>query len=256
VERALLVGNDPRGAYLDVNDRIAVSPPTAMRTLRLTLERLRPLITRAVLLAALVSGLIALGRSDALHRELLDVLEAAKGVIAAHPVAGPIVFVCLSALSALLAFVSSAVLVPAAVYAWGAPLTMLMLWIGWTLGGVLAYSIALLFGRPVLKWIVSNETLSRHQHFLEKRPRFTSVLLFQLALPSEIPGYLLGLARYPLSRYLGALLLAELPYAVGTVLLGVGFVERDTATLVVVCLVGAVALAVLARWLRSARADS
>lgn len=226
-----------------------------MHTLRVTFDRMRPLLTRAVLLMALVGGLIALGRSDVLHRELLDVLEASKGVIAAHPVAGPLAFIGLSALSALLAFVSSAVLVPAAVYAWGAPLTMLMLWIGWTLGGVAAYTLALLFGRPVLRWIVANETLSRHQHLLEKRPRFTSVLLFQLALPSEIPGYLLGLARYPLSRYLGALMLAELPYAVGTVLLGVGFVERDTATLVAVCLVGAVAMVVLARVVRSTRDD-
>ena len=227
-----------------------------MHTLRVTFDRIRPLLTRAVLLIALVGGLIALGRSDSLHRELLDVLEATKGVIAAHPVAGPLAFIALSALSALLAFVSSAVLVPAAVYAWGAPLTMLMLWIGWTLGGVLAYTLALSFGRPVLRWIVANETLSRHQHLLEKRPRFATVLLFQLALPSEIPGYLLGLARYPLTRYLGALMLAELPYAVGTVLLGVGFVQRDTATLVAVCMVGAVALVVLARIVRSKRDDA
>lgn len=237
----------PRGP--DSSDVDSVS----MRALHLTFERIRPLLTRAVLLTALVAGLIALGRSDSLHRELLDVLEAAKGLMAAHPVLGPFAFIAFSALSALLAFVSSAVLVPAAVYAWGAPLTMLMLWIGWTLGGVTAYTLALVFGRPVLRWIVANETLSRHQHLLEKRPRFTSVLLFQLALPSEIPGYLLGLARYPLSRYVAALMLAELPYVVGTVLLGVGFVERDTATLVAVCLVGAVALIVLARLLRNAR---
>ena len=211
---------------------------------------MRPLATRAALLVALVAGLIAIGRSDALHRELLDVLEASKQVIAQHPVGGPLAFLALSALSAMLGFVSSAVLVPAAVYAWGAPATMLLLWVGWTLGGATAYTLALSFGRPLLRWIVASQTLSRYQHLLDKRPAFTSVLLFQLALPSEIPGYLLGLARYPFVRYLAALMLAELPYAVGTVLLGLGFVERDTATLVAVCLVGAVGLAVIARLLR------
>ena len=221
-----------------------------MHRLRLTVERLRPLVTRALLLVVLVGGLIALGRSDALHAELLEVLEAAKRVIAAHPVGGPLAFIGLSALSAMLGFVSSAVLVPAAVYAWGATLTALMLWIGWTLGGLTAWTLAALFGRPVLRWIVASETLRRYQHLLDKRPRFSSVLLFQLALPSEIPGYLLGLARYPLPRYLAALMLAELPYAVGTVLLGVGFVQRDTATLLAVCLVGAVALAIVAQALR------
>ncbi len=221
-----------------------------MHRLRLTVERLRPLVTRAALLTALVAGLIALGRSDTLHQELLQVLDAAKQVIARHPVAGPIAFVGLSAISAMIAFVSNAVLVPAAVYAWGAPTTMLLLWIGWTLGGAIAYTLALTFGRPLLRWIVASQTLSRYQHLLDKRPAFTSVLLFQMALPSEIPGYLLGLARYPFWRYIAALMLAELPYAVGTVLLGLGFVQRDTATLVAVCLVGALGLAVVARLLR------
>jgi uncharacterized membrane protein YdjX (TVP38/TMEM64 family) len=219
--------------------------------LRHTAERIRPVVTRAVLLVALVAGLIALARSDTLHQELLGVLEAAKTMIAAHPVGGPLAFIGLSALSAMLAFVSGAVLVPAAVYAWGAGPTMLMLWLGWTLGGVIAWTLAALFGRPLLRWLVAGETLSRYQHLLDTRPRFSSVLLFQLALPSEIPGYLLGLAHYPLPRYVAALMLAELPYAVGTVLLGVGFVRRDTVTLVAVCLIGAVALAVVAGALRA-----
>ncbi len=203
---------------------------------------------------ALVAGLIAIGRSDTLHRELLELLEAAKQLIARHPVGGPLAFVGLSALSAMLGFVSSAVLVPAAVYAWGAASTMLLLWIGWTLGGATAYTLAATFGRPLLRWLVSGPSLSRYQHLLDRRPTFGAVLVFQLALPSEIPGYVLGLARYPFARYLAALMLAELPYAVGTVLLGLGFVERDTATLVAVCLVGAVGLAIVARLLR-ARSD-
>lgn len=221
-----------------------------MPKLRVTTERIRPLATRAALLVALVAGLIALGRSNTLHRELLDVLEAAKAVIVAHPVGGAVAFVGLSALSAMLGFFSSAILVPAAVYAWGATLTALMLWVGWTLGGVIAWTLAATFGRPVLRWIVASESLGRYRHLLEKQPAFTSVLLFQLAVPSEIPGYVLGLSRYPLLRYVVALMLAELPYAVGTVLLGVGFVQRNTATLLAVCLIGAVALAVIAQAMR------
>lgn len=225
-----------------------------MPRLRLTAERIRPLATRAALLVAIVAGLIALGRSDTLHRELLNVLEASKAVIAAHPVGGAAAFVGLSALSAMLGFFSSAILVPAAVYAWGATLTALMLWIGWTLGGIVAWTLAALFGRPVLRWIVASETLGRYRHLLEKQPAFSSVLLFQLVVPSEIPGYVLGLSRYPLHRYVMALMLAELPYAVGTVLLGVGFVQRDTATLLAVCIIGAVALAVIAQTVRKRNA--
>lgn len=216
----------------------------------MTIARIRPVATRAVVLVSVVAGLIALGSSDSLHESLLGVLEASRGIITAHPVLGPLAFLGLSALSAMLGFVSSAVLVPAAVYAWNAPVTMLLLWVGWTLGGITAYTLASFFGRPVLRWLVPGATLSRYHSLLEKRPSFSSVLLFQLALPSEIPGYLLGLAHYPLAKYLGALMLAELPYAVGTVLLGVGFVERDAMTLLAVCGVGAVALIVIAQMLR------
>ena len=89
-----------------------------------------------------------------------------------------------------------------------------------------------------------------YEKLLERRPRFSTVLLFQMAFPSEIVGYLMGLIRYPLAKFVGALVIAELPWVVGTVLLGVGFVRRDTLTLVVLCVAGAGILALLARALR------
>ncbi|HUE89677.1 MAG TPA: hypothetical protein VMO26_26680, partial [Vicinamibacterales bacterium] len=54
---------------------------------------------------------------------------------------------------------------------------------------------------------------------------FGVILLLQLGLPSEIPGYVLGLVRYPFSRYLLALAIAEVPYTIATVYLGAGIVE-------------------------------
>lgn len=207
-------------------------------------------VLRALLLLLLLAGLVALVQADALHNAVLGVLEASRGIIVAHPVAGPAAFLVLSALSAMAGFVSSAVLVPAAVYAWGAVPTMAMLWVGWMLGGLLAHSIAWHFGRPILRWLVPDRALQRYERLLQRQPRFSSVLLLQLALPSEIPGYVMGLVRYPASRYLAALAIAELPYAVGTVLLGVGFVERDTTTLIAVSAVGATMLIVLARALQ------
>ena len=53
------------------------------------------------------------------------------------------------------------------------------------------------------------------------------VLLFQLAVPSEIPGYLLGTLGYRFSRYLVVVSVGEVPYALGTVLLGESFVSRE-----------------------------
>ena len=81
-------------------------------------------VARAVVLVLLAGGLIALGRSSTVHGAFISLLEASCGVIAADPVAGPIIFVVLAAVSAFMSFVSSAVLIPAAVFVWGPLLTM------------------------------------------------------------------------------------------------------------------------------------
>jgi len=219
-----------------------------------TFDRFRPLVIRAVLLTAAVAGLVAFARSDALHGAVLNLLDASRDIIAAHPVAGPLVFVGLSALSAMVGFVSSAVIVPAAVYAWGPVATAALLWPGWLLGGLVAYTLAATIGRPALRWLVPAGALGRYQEFLARRPKFTSILLLQLALPSEIPGYLLGLARYPVRLYLAALAIAELPYAVGTVLLGLSFVERRIGMLIALAVVGLLGAGFLLRALRKHRA--
>ncbi len=56
---------------------------------------------------------------------------------------------------------------------------------------------------------------------------FRHVLLFQLAVPSEIPGYVLGLAGCRLRTYAAAIALGELPFAIGAVYLGESFLQRN-----------------------------
>jgi uncharacterized membrane protein YdjX (TVP38/TMEM64 family) len=204
-------------------------------------------IARILVLVLIVGGLVALGLSSTVHGALISVLEASRGVITAHPVAGPVIFVVLAAVSAFMSFVSSAVLIPAAVYAWGPLPTMLLLWIGWTIGGAVAHSLAFYFGRPLLRWLAPPESVERYEQLLRRHTSFTEILLFQLALPSELVGYGLGLARCPLGRYLAALAVAQLPYAAGTVLISVGFVQRDFRTMIGVTAVGLIAMLALAR---------
>lgn len=216
----------------------------------MTEDHLPPVHARALVLVALVAALVVLASSDAVHQAVLQVFAAAKGIMAGHPVAGPLVFVVLAALSAMLAFFSSAVLVPAAVYAWGDVVTAGLLWLGWMLGGLAAYGLASWAGRPALHWLAPGRPVARYEERLRREAPFGLVLLFQLALPSEIPGYVLGLARYPLGRYLAALALAELPYAVGTMLLGASFVSRNIGMLVALGGVAALGATLLARELR------
>lgn len=188
---------------------------------------------RAAILAALCIALVAVAYSDALHEAMVDVLAEIEKVITRHPVTGALLFVVFAAASAMFAFVSIAVAVPAAVFAWGQPLSMLLLWIGWILGGCLTYSIGRFFGPQVVRWLSANRALRRFERRIQHDAPFGLVLLFQLALPSEIPGYVLGIARYRFVKYLLALGIAELPYTVATIYLGRSFIERRSGVMLV-----------------------
>lgn len=188
---------------------------------------------RAAVLVALCVALVAIASSEALHNALIDVLEVIEHVIAAYPVAGAVLFVAFAAVSAMFAFVSIAVIVPAAVFAWGDLLSMVMLWIGWILGGCATYGIGRFLGPRVVRWLTVERTLHRFERRLQRDAPFGLILLFQLAVPSEIPGYVLGLSRYRFLKYLLALAIAELPYTVVTVYLGASFIERRSGVIVV-----------------------
>lgn len=205
---------------------------------------------RAILLVVMVAALIALALSDPVHRAVLQVFEAAKVIIEQHPLAGAVLFVVLSSLAAMLAFFSSAVLVPPAVYAWGPVACAALLWLGWMLGGLASYGLAYRFGVRVMRWLAPGKSIEKYQAKIRENASFGFILLFQLALPSEIPGLVLGLAHFPLERYLLALAIAELPYAVGTTMLGASFVQRQFGVLIALGAVAAITAVLLGRALR------
>ena len=191
-------------------------------------------LRKRTLLVLLAGGVVAIVlTSDALHGLLIRALDATEPVITAHPVWGATLFVLLAAASAMLAFFSSAVLVPAAVYVWGVPASAALLWLGWIVGGLVAYTVGQRLGRRIVIALTSGQVLA-YADRVSARASFGFVVLFQLALPTEIPGYVLGMVCYSRSKYLLALALAELPYAVGTVYLGSSLVAQRTIALVVV----------------------
>jgi uncharacterized membrane protein YdjX (TVP38/TMEM64 family) len=176
--------------------------------------------------------------SDTLHAFIYGLIVAVEPVIEAHPVVGALVFVLAAAGSAMLAFFSSALVVPVAVQAWGQAPTLLLLWTGWFLGGVGGYTIGRWLGRPLVRAAAGAERIERYQALVTRHAGFPVILLFQLALPSEVPGYLLGTLRYRFLIYALALALGELPYAIGTVYLGEFFLQRQTGPLIVLGVLG------------------
>ena len=138
-----------------------------------------------------------------------------------------------------------------AVHAWGTPTTLVILWASWMVGAAASYAIGRRPVRRLTKWLISEQSVVRYERRISADASFGLVLLFQLAVPSEIPGYVLGALRYPFWRYMAARALAESPFAVGTVYLGDTFLRRQYLPLIGIAVAGflltAVALYLLHR---------
>ncbi len=176
---------------------------------------------------------------DEVYDGLQRALSAAEPLIAGHPYLGAVAFVLLAAISAVLAFFSSALLLPVAVFTWGSTVTLALLWLGWLLGGIGTYALGRVLRRPRS---TAQKTPSQFDFYLQRIPgeaTFALVLLLYLALPSEIPGYVCGYLGVRLRTFLAALAVAELPYAVGAVLLADGAVNRHIGWLVSLGMIGA-----------------
>lgn len=194
---------------------------------------------RIGLLVLSVLGLAALLSSHAVRGALDAGLSSVAPLLTGHALAGPVLFVLLSALSSLLAFFSSAVLVPVAVYAWGKMATIFLLWCGWLLGGTLTYVVGRTLRKPLLPTRRLASVMAAYVDRLPADLGWSLVLLLQLALPSEVPGYLCGFLRVRFRVYFTAVALAEIPYAVGTVLLGESIIHARPGWLIVLGLAAA-----------------
>lgn len=192
--------------------------------------------------AVLVTGLLVY--SNTFKNLISSTTDWAKGIIEANPIMGAVVFFLFSALSAMLAFASTMVLVPAANLVWGKFVTFFLLWGGWIAGAIAAYGIGRV-ARPVLSRLGFEEKLKEYQQFVSKRMKWWAVLVFCLAVPSEIPGYLFGGLHYPFLRFISAIAIAEAIYAAGAVVSGESLITAKplplliTVTILIAVFVGA-----------------
>lgn len=211
----------------------------------------RTLAHRAIILLVALVAAALLASSDAVHGWIVALLAAATPVMVRHSVFGAIIFVALAALSAMLVFFSSVLLVPIGVQAWGEPGCFLLLWVGWVLGGVITYSIGRWFARAGAGRVLSTKKFQRYAAYLPREHSFAAAVLIQIVLPSDVSGYFFGLVGFPARTYFSALAVAELPYALVTVFLGVAFVQRQYAVLL--SLAGFAVMFIALLWFRRHR---
>jgi uncharacterized membrane protein YdjX (TVP38/TMEM64 family) len=213
--------------------RIALSGPELSR------------LTALLLFVALLT-LLAYGLRD----EFLAAVAWGGETMREAPVWGAVIFFLASACSVLFFFLSSALLVPSAVLVWGEWPTFLLLAGGWLSGWVATYAI----GRFFRDWAMVERRLSDRRFdsasFLSGKLPFSLVLIVVCSLPAEIPGYVLGAARYPFRSFLLAVALVEIPFAFLIVFIGESML-RENAGLFIVLMI--LLLGLLVWELRNAR---
>ena len=193
---------------------------------------------RAPALAILVGIALLFMLAQPVHAWLLSLFDAAEVLIRQRATWGMVAFVLLAALSAMVAFLSSVVLVPVAIYVWGPAVCFALLWTGWFTGGLAGYGIGRFLGRPAVERLVRPETLARYEGWARSGKSLYPMLMLQLAIPSDLASYLFGLVRCRFSVFVAALALAEVPYALGAVYLGTSFLERRIVPLLALGIAG------------------
>jgi len=167
-----------------------------------------------------------------LRIELLAAVVWMGETIREAPVWGAIVFFFASACSVLFLFLSSVLLVPSAVLAWGKWLTFLLLSVGWLCGWMATYAIGRFFRDRAFVEKKLNEQHIQNSTFLSGKLPFSFVLIVVSSLPAEITGYALGAVRYPFWLFFLALALVEIPFAFLLVFIGESFFLENVGLLI------------------------
>ncbi|MEK7657583.1 MAG: VTT domain-containing protein [Patescibacteria group bacterium] len=194
-------------------------------------------------LVAAITGLF--WYSDFLQEIFYDFSFLIIGYIEEHPLWGMAIFISLAAVSAMFSPFSSVPLVPAAIMVWGIALTSVFLLIGWLIGYVITYFIGYYAGYPVAKQFLPFDKIDYYKSRISKKSEFWFILLFRMAMPAEIPGYVLGIIRYDFWKYFFASLATELPFVIIVVYASEAFITRDILLFSGLALLGFMILAIM-----------
>jgi uncharacterized membrane protein YdjX (TVP38/TMEM64 family) len=146
-----------------------------------------------------------------------------------HFILAALLFFLFSILSVLLGPLTSSPLVPIAVAVWGKWLTFFLLMAGWVVGGTISYFIGRSVGYVLLLRFVSREQIESWRTFISRETNFLFALLFRFAMPAET-GYVFGLVRYELWKFLLVTILVEIPVAIALIFVGDALIAESFAT--------------------------
>lgn len=160
---------------------------------------------------------------------------------------GVLVFILFAAFSTVVSLFSSIPAVPFAVLAWGKTLTLIFLMAGWLIGSFISYVLGRYGLYLIFKRSAFLKKIEAYQQKLSEHSEFILVVLFRLALPSEITGLVLGGLRYNFFKYVLATLISEIPFAIVAVYASDALVFNDLKGLLLWIVLGGVGFFIVAK---------
>ena len=171
---------------------------------------------------------IVAGYVSEVYQAQLDSLISFGGFL------GMLAYVFITIIAVVIAPVSTLPLLPLAVALWGTVQGALLSILGWTIGGVIAYRLAQMYGRSFVGKVINMEKAQNISLVVTGKNPFWAVVFLRMVVPVDILSYALGLfvtmsiPSYTLATLIGVTPFAfvfayasslPLPYQIGVVLL-------------------------------------
>jgi len=132
------------------------------------------------------------------------------------------VFVLILIIATVIAPINAVPLLPVASNVWGWFITGILSIIGWTVGALIAFSLARKYGVPLVKKFFPLKDIERFEKLIPEENIFWSIVFLRMAIPVDILSYVLGLfshikfRTYAIATLIGIAPLAFLISYVGT----------------------------------------
>ncbi len=127
---------------------------------------------------------------------------------------GMFLYVIITVLAVVVAPISTLPLVIIAASAWGHLMAAILSIIAWTLGAVIAFILARVFGRPLVAMLVNLERVRAIENKIPQKNFFWSVVFLRMVLPVDILSYGLGLfSNMKFLPYFTSTIIGVIPFA-------------------------------------------
>lgn len=127
---------------------------------------------------------------------------------------GMFVYVLLTVIAIVVAPISTMPLIPVAASMWGVFNSAVLSIMGWTVGAIIAFSLARKYGVSLIRKVVSLDNINAIEKRIPKGNFFWSVVFLRMSVPVDILSYALGLfSKIKTRDYVLATIIGITPFA-------------------------------------------